>query len=333
MNIAWKAGMALSVVALAGCSSSSNNRDNDRFGIFEIGGADAIIAEDASDTLESFLDDGTNEFRTLNASVFRDFNDGDAGTALSDNAIVESISSDGAGGFDVVYIVDGERRELSFAADSYDSDDFAFVTDDRETFLFSYTDSFSGEDRNAASSEFDYFDINGFTAPADASGVRTRTLFVYGAETDRDALPSGSATYTGRIRADAYDEEGDPATSRARVRGALSLTADFDEGEIGGSITNLTADDDSGDLVGERIDIVDGRIDGSGFRAELDGVGNSIEDGGIDELEGLMLGQFYGPGGEEVGGVLTATNPFENGDGSRGRSIIQGAFGATRDGL
>ena len=81
-------------------------------------------------------------------------------------AYIKSVSSDGEGGFNVSYVLDGGETRVHFAADEWEPANLAFVdsTEDAVMSIWSWTDSFVDSDRTDGSSYFDYFDLHGWFA-------------------------------------------------------------------------------------------------------------------------------------------------------------------------
>ena len=98
------------------------------------------------------------------------------------------------------------------------------------------------------------------------------------------------------------------------MRGGLLLTADFGESAIGGRIHALQRNDASDSASGweavhGHVAISNGVIADGQFTADLAGVAGSGASPGQSTtrgMEGGLLGEFYGPAAEEVGGVLSA---------------------------
>ena len=142
----------------------------------------------------------------------------------------------------------------------------------------------------------------------------------YGVATEVADLPTGSATYSGRVAGNEWDG---PSfiTNRGSFNGNLSLTANFDAGSVGGSVTGIQyrapGETDFGPFGGS-LSFDNGAISGDGFTADLAG-----PQGQTGRYEGTASGQFYGPAAAEVGGVFQGTHTGES-------SVLQGWFGGTK---
>ena len=156
----------------------------------------------------------------------------------------------------------------------------------------------------------------------------------YGLKTPSGSLPacSGAGTCTARYSG-VLDGEIWPATVKTdatrKIRGDLEITADFRGASLHGEATNIAGTepgeyDPYSSWPTSRIEIHDGRIVDERFTATLTGV----DDGATVDLSesvagfgGNLTGEFYGPTGEELGGVFTATRYL---DGTTNDRILMG---------
>ena len=159
---------------------------------------------------------------------------------------------------------------------------------------------------------------------------------VYGRKTPSGGLPacSGAETCTARYRG-VLGGEIYPAAERAaddrrqRIRGDLEITADFEAARLQGETTNITATEPGeywpySPWPTSRIDIRNGRIGYERFTATLTGVDDAATvdlSRSVAGFGGNLTGEFYGPAGEELGGVFTATRYLDGTDNDR---IIEG---------
>ena len=350
--------------ALAGCSGTSAARmaerlemqreqwrlDRQELAGFEGGLArslqPAVYAGSEADTLASLLPGGETAFSALSVALWRDYRAAAYGTAQPDlgSAYVKSVSSDGAGGFRVIFVIDGRESVSHFPSRLFSADNFSGSAQDNALapyLLWSWTDSFevdadgpAATDRTTGSSLYDYFDINGWQAGGALIG-NFRGFMTYGAVTRAENLPSGSATYEGRLDAEIWRADSWEWGSRSSLRGAIHLQADFAAGEIGGKIDALHIQHRVADAFqalpeGNAIDIASVPIDEARITAQWignDGNANAPPHETIGGFAGTLIGDFYGPRADEAGGVLsgrraaTTTNPEQ---------FLMGAFGASR---
>jgi len=203
------------------------------------------------------------------------------------------------------------------------------------------TDSFDFEDPDApdrtdGSTTFDYLDFHGWYV--DLSDEAPRQGFAtYGARTMPDNLPiMGSAIYEGYIGAQRWNAD-DPSyrSSQQWLIGDLTLEADLGGSTISGRVDGLhipswaAASGSNEPLDGNSIDIASTAIDQAGFNA--DWTGNGPMDAAAREtlhgFTGTILGEFYGPAAEEVGGVLSGRRDAM---GTAPEQILLGGFGASQ---
>ena len=271
-------------------------------------------AMSAADTLAARLPDASNEFAPLTSLLTRDFNRPQS-AAIGDDAHIKTISSDGANGFRITYVVGEEEETVHFAASDYgagtSSTNYYKEAGGRRYWLWSYTGSIAGSEKNTGSSLFRYFDANGFAVNIDR--VDSRNYLTYGLRTDADALPAGSAHYGARMYADIFGSDAPSTADRTRVWGNVRLTVDFGGGSVEGDIRGFRVREPGQSIVTlpatVYADIADGRIVGGRFTATWTQV-NPLGEAG-EAFAGDILGEFYGPGAEEVGAVLNGTNDDE----------------------
>ena len=307
-----------------------------------------MYADSSSDTLASLLPDGNTAFAPLSAAVRRDWDNNGSRLPDEGGAFVKTISSDGAQGFNVTYVIDGRDSVVHLPADSWYEPWGSFRANKRgendnywfnQYLLWAHTGSFYDDpnDRTSGSSEFDYFDVNGWNVSL--WGDTFEGVSVYGARTRPENLPTGSATYTGRMDARVWKGD-DPSypSGQSRVRGTMALNADFDNSAIDGLIDGLQlqpSDNSSpyeslaatNSIVISNGVISDGRFDADWAGNDTDA--NSALEDSMRGFAGTMMGEFYGPAGEEVGGVMGGGR-----DASPANPVALhwiGAFGATRD--
>lgn len=261
-------------------------------------------------------------FAPLSAAIERNF--GESRSALSDDARIKAISSDGANGFHVTYVIDGAEQTVHFEAGEYTSTSRSYRKQDGSALLWSYTNSFRRSDGNynQGSTEFRYFDAHG-------SWVHPgyQVFLTYGARTEE--RPPDAATYAGRMSGDSYPRDNPSRnTGRSLISARLNLTADFESGTIGGRINRIFvrppgATNYAGLPYTTRFDIENGRIGDGQFTATLTGVDTNPDASGDQTVlgyEGDILGEFYGPAAEEVGGVLNAVSEDHD-------AVLSGWFG------
>ena len=203
-------------------------------------------------------------------------------------------------------MIGGDERIVHFEDGDFDEMDETYikVVDGVEYWLWFNWDG-----------EFNYFAtvVTGFPT---GDGAYERLNTSAGVRTAAATLPSGTAIYYGRMRADSWLKD-DPNSSpdRQRIQGDLRLTVDFSDSTLEGRISRIRVrkQDESSysnlpDATYFAID--DGQIVDGQFTANLTGVDSNVnapKDETVRGYEGGVLGEFYGPAAEEVGGVFNAS--------------------------
>ena len=317
-----------------------------------------VYADSDTDTLASSLPSGETVFSPLSAAILLDHG-GEAATRPARGAFyVKSISGDGAGGFHVISVLDGEETPVHIEAGDHDDAAFGFVrvSEDEQSvyYLASWTGAFNEDpggpaatDRTDGSSEFDYLELGywlhyigsdsaGAGPDAVLQGEGHDSFVTYGMRTRPGNLPTGNATYEGRLTASWWGAEGDPNTNLndVHLQGALTLGVDFGDGTISGRVDTVAIpswnSDSGGDEPVGAISIAGTGIDEAQF--VVDWVGeNSDTDAAPDRtlsgFTGTILGEFYGPAAEEVGGVLSGLRAAT---GTTQERYLTGNFGASQ---
>ena len=277
-----------------------------------------------TDTLNPTVPEGKLS-EPLFATIKRDFGENMSAT-LTDETGVKSIQSDEERGFVLTYVVDGgEPQEVHLQASDFDHVDGSYFkrTELGEYYLWTETDFIE-------SVEFEYFDPYGFVF-GHGDGVWPWSVFVSGVQTDLDDLPSGTATYQGLMQAYAWKGP-DRRSQRTRIRGSLNLTADFGESTVQGRVDNVNlnrpGDNEYLPLSDTDQFVIENSVfENNQFTADLRGEdSNALAplDESVRGIEGSIVGQFFGPAAEEVGGILKATRTEDN-------SEVKGWFGGDRE--
>ena len=260
--------------------------------------ATPVYADDVDDTLNSPNPEDQLPALTSGLRFGSD-------VTLSNESHISTIADDGNDGIVVTYVIGGDETIVHFEDGDFDEMDGTYYkqVDGVEYWLwFNWAD------------EFDYFGtiVTGF--PMD-DGTWERLNASGGLRTDTASLPSGTAVYYGRIRADSWLKD-DPSSSpdRQRMLGDLRLTINFSDSTLDGRISRLRVRKQDVSSYSNLADttyfvIDDGQIVNDQFTANLTGADsnvNALNDETVDGYEGGVLGEFYGPAAEEVGGVFNA---------------------------
>ena len=282
-------------------------------------------------TLAALLPVPSNVFSPLSTAIYRVMLSAQDKKSLtiSGKSGMEAIQGDGRGGFRVLFLLEGMEHNVHFAAGDYGaSSEFPHLfwkeVNGYESFMWSYTDSFDDPKRDDGSTEFSYFDANGFVnwrGDADA-GEGSTGLSVYGAQTMPANLPL-SAVYEGRLRGYVWyrNAPGFPDFfSSTSIRGDLTLEADFGRDRVSGQIDAIrfAAPSKRNDYTrlsaGNQILIESTGGNGGLFTGGLKGRDTKPRPNlsrSVAGFEGDMLIEFYGPAAEEVGVVLSAVRALD----------------------
>ena len=262
-----------------------------------------VFAADENDTLDTTLEAG-KVHPVLSATLERDFDNETA--QLSQEVSVKTIRTDDYGTYVVTYVLDGREEEVTLDTSNCPSD-CEFLIDGRGFVFWSWTDSQT--DVHDGREEFDYM-ASLTLSPNEANNTNPRIWFVFGVRTEE--LPTGNATYYGRFRADSW--AGSDRVERQRYSGTMRLVANFDmrqlEGRIFGVRGSPRGSSTRSSWPTSSFTLTNGRIVNGQFTAVLKGVDSNPDalfDESVRDFLGHILGEFYGPNAEEVGGVVTAT--------------------------
>ena len=258
---------------------------------------------------------------------------------------MKSVSSDGDGGFRVNFVIDGRESLAHFPAYRFGTTLFQGGAQDNLTgySLWSWTDSFKARPdeteailRTDGSSYYDYFDINGWQAGTSGIG-NFRGFVTYGARTLPADLPAGRASYEGRLLGEMWNADASGWGTQTWVRGALQLEANFDDGKVSGRIDGLQfqpqgeARYDLSD--GNVVDIASTPIGEARFVAEWvgnDSNRNAAPHETIAGFSGALIGEFYGPEADELGGVLSGRRGATD---TAPEQYLIGGFGGSQPGV
>lgn len=340
----WKVLMICSAIGLAaamvGCSSTSaelaelraaklldEQREQERLDRQRLAGLEgglarspepSVYAASADDTLANLLGSGETVFSALSAAIHRDFLGADSGAAHPSlgGAYVKSVAGDGAAGFRVALVIDRRESLVHFRAEETNARNVALgeAGDNLTAYtLFPWTHSFRADPNDPStdgSYTYDYLDLKGWTAGAVAWN-QIRGFVAYGARTMSENL-SGQAGYQGRVQAEFWNADDPNWNTQTRLLGMLHLQANLDAGEISGRIDELLAQAPGAATyqpmaAGNVIDIASTPIDAGRFIAAWVGNDpnvNAAPDETIRGFSGNLLGEFYGPTAEEIGGVI-----------------------------
>ena len=255
-------------------------------------------------------------------------------TTVATEALVRSVRSDGKKGI----ILEFEGRlpsTVSLTEADYDATGNFYqkkLSDGTDVLVWTHEPSLRSGDPAQGLSDYRYANLLGGSVWA--GGVGHQFRLVYGRKTPRRGLPTCSgagnctAFYSGVLGGEIW-----PAAEMTdeirKIRGNLEIVADFGGASLNGTVWNI-----SGTEPGEfwlyfswptsRIAIQDGKIVDERFTATLTGSdnGKTVDlSKSVAGFGGNISGEFYGPAGEELGGVFSATRYL---DGSDNDAILEG---------
>ena len=268
----------------------------------------------------TILDDGGTLSSRAGSATGIQLRFGGGTTNLSDVAIAISKNDDG----ELTATLNDETQVFTSADRQVDPDGntygYEFRATDGTTFSVFH---FGGplEDLLTAGNGFGTIVWVAADLGPDGDTLLHRSFAAIGGETTDTALASltGTATYDGNGRIDLYAAEGfvDSGTSRDRLRGDVTFTADFDAGEISGSMENLTLQAAGSS---ERA-ALNGQIDFNETSFDLNTFAGSASGDAALGAAGLVLnddanynGAFFGPSAEELHGVISSTGAMNGTD-------------------
>ena len=287
-----------------------------------VSSATPIYARSSNDTIATLLPDATQRFAPVSAR------------SRSDGFHVKSIASDGSNGFVVTYVVAGTERRVHFEADDYATPEgqnqYYTQTEDGARFWLGYRyGSFTGEEKNQGSPYFEYMDV--YDSGVNTSDTWNRQYLAFGTRTPAANLPAGSATYAGTLNAENHAAEYRNLDDRSWMWGNWRLTADFSQSTLQGEVGLVRVLGPGESRYGylphttsfriENGQIVDGQLSAS--ISGVDSAATAAPGQTLRGFEGNLLGEFYGPGAEEAGGVMRATRTSDN-------RVLVGSFAGKR---
>jgi len=263
-----------------------------------------------------------NQFTPLTAAMRNDYSTDPDSASLTDDFRVTSISSDGAGGWRVTYVLGGVEGMLHFGHGDKvagSPGDFRIESDEgHDHWLWSRHSWHLDE---GTEQEFTYFDD--ISANVRFGDARDRYVLVYGHRTGTAWLPAGTSLYTAWLHTRTQLKDNPGGSGRLDISGPVRLVADFLSGTLEGGVSGIRfrrydQDGNRGSWedipTTNRFGFENGQITGAQFMAELIGMDpdNNALDNTVRGFEGDVHGEFYGPAAEEMGAVVKAESAAHN---------------------
>ena len=142
-------------------------------------------------------------------------------------------------------------------------------------------------------------------------------------DTPRDVPTSGTATYRGVATGSYVQENQLPFSRVSSLTGTIQLDADFCAGTIGGRISDRNT--------GFELTLENGTINGAEYNGEVGAitfVNQTVIDTTGSNDRAVFTGGFYGPGANEMAGLIDVTGTETQPGG--GRAHLVGGFLATK---
>ena len=294
-------------------------------GLFTADGAS--FTDDARNPASgSFADSSADstEYSPLTTAISIDYDENVS--AIATDFFMTSIIKTGAG-LEINYMVGDEAMSVTMTSADCFLDPAPYISCEKDgAYLWSMTSIDPTEFDQG--DEFQHMEVQHLLA----HGYRTNYLFGVNPQT----LPSGSATYAGRLRADAFKMTSAHGDQRVRYSGAFLLSANFDMSELNGRIHAIRGSQPGQSSSSDRVSwptsyftITDGRIVNGQFTAVLtagDSDPNTPFNESVRGYMGHILGEFFGPNAEEVGAVVSASRDVA---GEEHDYVLYGFIGGT----
>ena len=257
-------------------------------------------------------------FSAVSASVIRNYTTDT--TSLPDDMelSVSSIQRNTGGGYDITYLIDGVERTAELLPEHCD-EVAGECTIPGHSFWTMFT-PVPGGGQLDLTTFMEYFTVghlNTNVTTTDGSDIQQRQMIVFGVETPAAAVPTqGEAVYSdGYFRADAYRQDSSSGNYRQRYSGSMWIVANFDMSSLNGRIFSVRGSEPGSSnrvsLPTSSFTITNGQINSDGqFTATLTGMDSNSTVPFKESVRGFVgeiVGRFFGPNAEELGGAVNAS--------------------------
>ena len=198
-----------------------------------------------------------------------------------------------------------------------------------------------GSNQLGLTTEWDYFSqAHTSVNDDDPQPLSQRNVFVFGLATPAASIPRGVAIYYGWTVSHAYRMNTAQRINdnRQRYWGSMRIVANFDMSTLDGEVFNVR-NTQPGEPSSRRqsrptssFTITNGQINDGQFTATLTGMDSDPDVPFNESARGFMghiVGNFFGPNAEELGGVVAASRDAPGTDNDLN---LYGTFGATKFG-
>ena len=274
-----------------------------------------ITATDSTTLGTLFSTRMSNEYAPVSGALKRDFN---AGTTSLDGVLhVHSVRRTSAGGYSIIY-TDGSTQHTVEFHPEHCSSNYCEIRGDGYHGFWAW-ESIDFDPLNPPR----FWHMHALNLIANPGGEESRIAFVFGLKTPSTTLQTlGEAIYTGWFRTDAYRAGDNSSSLRQRYSGNLRIVANFDISRLYGTVLGVRGSEPGSSTRNpfptSSFNISDGKIHDNGqFTATLTGMDSDASVPDKDSVRGVMgqiLGEFYGPEGRSIGGVVTASRDLAGDD-------------------
>ncbi len=276
-----------------------------------------------------------HSFDTISASVLRNYTTNTTSVPDTNELAVSSIRRNAGGGYDITFHIDESTETVRFLPEHCDEvEEYCEQRDGEGVDAVHYgfwtmLSPVEGGGQLGLTEDMDYFSVGhltiGGTTNSDEN-VSHRQMFVFGVETPAAAVPSrGEAVYSGWFRADAYRHGSSSGSYRQRFNASMRIVANFDMSSLDGEVFSVRGSQPGQSSYRDRVPwptssfrITGGRINSEGqFTAMLTGMDSDPSVPDNESVRGFMgevVGRLFGPGAEELGGVVNASRDLAGDD-------------------
>ena len=230
---------------------------------------------------------------------------------------VSSVRRNTGGGYDITYRIAGMERTVQFLPEH--CDEMAMECQIPGHSFWTMLTPVRGGGQLDPTTFMEYFSIGHLdtnVTNSAGSDIQQRQMFVFGVETPAAAVPTqGVAVYTdGYFRADAYRQNSSSGDFRQRYSGSMQIVANFGMSSLDGRIFSVRGSEPgSSDRVSwptSSFSITNSRIRDGQFTATLTGMDDDSNvplNESVRGFVGEIVGRFFGPNAEELGGAVNAS--------------------------
>ena len=269
-------------------------------------------------------------FSVVSASVRRNYTADTTSVPVPDDMelSVSLVRRNTGGGYDITYLKDGVEKTVKFLPEHCDEVEESCEISGH--LFWTRLTPVQGGGQLGLTTLMEYFSVghlSTYGTTSDGSNIQQRQMFVFGVETPATAVPTqGVAVYhDGRFSADAYRQNSSSGDFRQQYSGSMQIVANFDMSSLNGRIFSVRGSEPgSRDRVSwptSSFSITNGQISDGQFTATLTGMDDSDPNVPLNEsvrgFMGEIVGRFFGPNADELGGAVNASRDVPGTDDDR----------------